>query len=382
MKTKTKILSLIVAVAVVVSACTVPTIAKTLEELQAEQNGYASQIAAKKAEIAALEGEISKIAGQVASYQNAIALINYEIRLLDERISITQAEYDELKSQIEALEIKIENNKDALGLTLRELYNTKNISLLERLATSNSLVSFIDKEAQLDNISAELSKTVDTIEADKTNLEVKQQAAEQKLSDLSNQKSEQNAKKSEQQQLLSYSQQQQSEYSSQKTAANSERERLEALQRQVQKEIALATGAGDPNKGGYPYDRECPSYYRYDPWGMMKCQCVSYTAWKVHEQYVLGQSRYDMPYWGGKGNANLWYNNAKNSGIPHGTSPKVGSVGVMLTGPYGHVVWVERVNSNGTITVSEYNGTRDRAYSETTYRTSSFVGFIYFSERP
>lgn len=57
-------------------------------------------------------------------------------------------------------------------------------------------------------------------------------------------------------------------------------------------------------------------------------------------------------YWG---NANQWPASAKARGYNVGTSPRAGSVGVMMSGTYGHVVWVESVNGNGTINISQYN---------------------------
>jgi surface antigen len=64
-----------------------------------------------------------------------------------------------------------------------------------------------------------------------------------------------------------------------------------------------------------------------------------------------------MPKWGfsGVAHAKYWPERARADGIPVGTSPRAGSVGVMMTGQYGHVVWVESVNANGTINVSQYN---------------------------
>lgn len=109
--------------------------------------------------------------------------------------------------------------------------------------------------------------------------------------------------------------------------------------------------AGDPNKGGYPANLANSNYYApiVDPWGMYSRQCVSYTAWKVYQKNGF------MPYWGGVGNANQWPQNARNAGIPVNKTPRVGSVGVIMAGQYGHTVWVEAVNSDGTINISQYN---------------------------
>ena len=58
-----------------------------------------------------------------------------------------------------------------------------------------------------------------------------------------------------------------------------------------------------------------------------------------------------VPY--GLGNANTWYARAKAWGFPTGTEPRAGAVGQTKYGM--HVVYVEAVNPDGTITISEMN---------------------------
>ncbi len=58
------------------------------------------------------------------------------------------------------------------------------------------------------------------------------------------------------------------------------------------------------------------------------------------------------------GNASTWAYYAEQFGIPVGTTPEVGAAVVMSTtadGGQGHVAYVEAVNPNGTITISEMN---------------------------
>ncbi|MDB5161213.1 MAG: hypothetical protein JWO96_593, partial [Candidatus Saccharibacteria bacterium] len=97
-----------------------------------------------------------------------------------------------------------------------------------------------------------------------------------------------------------------------------------------------------------------------DPWGMYERQCVSYTAWKV------ASSGRHMPNWGGRGSAKLWDDNARAEGIPVDTSPRVGDVAINNSGSYGHSMYVEAINGDGTINVSQYNASLDGRYSEAT----------------
>ncbi len=51
------------------------------------------------------------------------------------------------------------------------------------------------------------------------------------------------------------------------------------------------------------------------------------------------------------GNANTWVSRSRAQGIPTGTIPKVGAIGQR----HMHVVYIESVNADGTVTLSEMN---------------------------
>lgn len=74
------------------------------------------------------------------------------------------------------------------------------------------------------------------------------------------------------------------------------------------------------------------------------------------------------------GNANTWYSRAVDAGMAVGSTPRVGAVGTTSRGLEGHVVYVESVNDDGSINISEMNSpTRGKA----TYRTASADEFQY-----
>lgn len=54
-------------------------------------------------------------------------------------------------------------------------------------------------------------------------------------------------------------------------------------------------------------------------------------------------------------NANNWANGAKNDGFTVNSTPEVGAIAQTTAGWLGHVAFVERVNADGTILVSEMN---------------------------
>ncbi len=84
-------------------------------------------------------------------------------------------------------------------------------------------------------------------------------------------------------------------------------------------------------------------------------------------------SRRSVPaFWG---NASQWLYQAQASGFSTGSSPVAGAIAWSGAGYYGHVAYVESVNGNGTVNISEmnFNGNWNRV----TYRTVSASSFRY-----
>lgn len=72
------------------------------------------------------------------------------------------------------------------------------------------------------------------------------------------------------------------------------------------------------------------------------------------------------------GNANTWVARARAQGLPTGSAPRVGAIGQQGM----HVVYVEAVNANGTVTVSEMNFKGFNVISSRTVPASNFQ-YIY-----
>ena len=84
-----------------------------------------------------------------------------------------------------------------------------------------------------------------------------------------------------------------------------------------------------------------------------------------------------MPYWGGRGNANQWPSSARADGIPVDGNPREGDVAIWDVGYYGHAMYVERVNGDGTINISQYNADWNGTFS-TNRISASGLQFIHF----
>lgn len=74
------------------------------------------------------------------------------------------------------------------------------------------------------------------------------------------------------------------------------------------------------------------------------------------------------------GNANTWYSRAAAAGMAVGSTPRAGAVGTTTRGSLGHVVYVESINPDGSINISEMNAP---VFGGVTYRTAAASEFLY-----
>lgn len=331
---------------------------------------FNAEIAAKEAEIAQYQAEASRLASQADTLAAALATITNEKNQIQAQLDVSQAKYDQLVLQIAETEKQIVNTQNALGTTIADMYVEDQITPLEMIASSKNISEFMDKQEYRTSIRNELSTKVKEIKALKTQLEAQKKDTENILTDQKNQRDYLASKEAEQQSLISNTRGEEQAYQKLSEGSKAAKRQLE-----IEQQAALAAllggynvSAGDPNKGGYPSQYDNVPYWGGpdgngwyweievpDAWGMFARQCVSYAAWKVHQSYLLGTSDRDMPYWGGRGNANEWPDNAVAAGIPISSTPSAHTVGVSMAGNWGHVVWVESVNDNGTINISQYN---------------------------
>lgn len=117
--------------------------------------------------------------------------------------------------------------------------------------------------------------------------------------------------------------------------------------------------------------RKCPKggVYIVDPWNFYMCECTSYVAWKINQTGISG---FNNGYLNGHfGNAKNWATNARDIGWSVSKTPSVGAIANWTKSKYGHVAFVEAVNNDGTITISEYNKNYNHQYSKRDVSQSS-----------
>jgi surface antigen/peptidoglycan hydrolase CwlO-like protein len=355
---------------------------------------YDDQIQALQREIDAYEAEASKLKDKADSLQVQINRLNNQKLQIQGQIELSQAKFNKLKKQIADTETEIANSKSVLGTTIASLYIDDKITPLEMLASSQNIGDYVDKQEYRSAIRDQLSQSIVKIKALKVSLEKQKADVARVLGDQRNARNALAAKESEQQGLLAATRGQESSYKALSAETNAKKLEIQKQQQAaIEAAIRAANGGGsvdilpgDPNKGGYPWERDCyvdanaVSHGGYDgnggdPLGYGCRQCVSYTAWKV-----IQKTGYEPRYWG---NANMWPGSATAAGFRIGSTPKVGSVGVISAGQYGHVVWIEAVNGDGTVDVSQYNyynagGSGWGHYSKMRVSSATYDTYIYF----
>lgn len=384
------------SLAVKVSLVTVAVLMAIATPIQISQiasaDQYDDRINAIQKEIDEYQAKAGLLQGQADSLQKEVSALTNQKSVIQGQINLKQAEHDKLVAEIKASEDKIVRNQDVLGDTIANIYVDGKISPLEMLASSNTIGEYVDKQEYRSSVQEQLTKTIDQIKQLKRKLEKQKKDVERVLAEQQFARNELAKKEGERQNLLNKTRGQESAYKN--LTASREQQKLQTQQAQqaaIQAAERRSGGTvdvlpGDPNKGGYPWEANCwvdANAWSHggaggdgtDPLGYGCRQCVSYTAWKV------GQRTGNFPrYWG---NANMWPSSARSAGYSTGSTPRANSVGVISAGDYGHVVWIEAVNDDGTVDISQYNyynagGSGWGHYSKMRVSASTYDTYIYF----
>ncbi|HSX32488.1 MAG TPA: CHAP domain-containing protein, partial [Candidatus Saccharimonadales bacterium] len=114
------------------------------------------------------------------------------------------------------------------------------------------------------------------------------------------------------------------------------------------------------------------------PLGYYYRNCTDYIAWRLSAAGVPTAQYTNL------GNAKDWPAAATLKGLVVDETPTASAVAVRTAGPYGHAAFVEAVNADGTITVSQYNYAGQGEYSLQTGLPGSFgfTVYIHFQMQP
>ncbi len=329
------------------------------QSLQQQINELNQQNQRTQTTVGALEVE-------AANLQETIQTLQVQIDVLMAEIRANERKRDELAAQITQKEAELAYQQTVISQSIRAQYIEGEMSTIEMLATSSSLSDYLDKQQYRHVVQNKIKTTLDEIRAIKEQLDEQKALSEQLLAEQQTMRTQLGTQQAEQNRLLALNESEQAKLDAQIRANSS---RIAELRRQQAAENARLWSSGRvinvPDTTGYPWANVQPFPNSFpDPWGMYKRQCVSYTAWKVWKD---GKH---MPYWGGRGNAKNWANNARAAGIPVYNTPQPGDIAVSTRGTYGHVMYVEEVFGNGTMRISQYNANWTGRYSEAIMSTA------------
>lgn len=352
--------------------------ARSVAEIQAEIAKKQQQADSAAAESGHLHKKAVTVEGQIKELQDQIASIQLKI---DSNVK----ERDHLTKKIEEAQRKLEEQKELLSANIKSMYIEGDISPLEMLASSKNLSDFVDKQEYRDRIKDNITNTLDEIDKLKKELDDKRQAVIKVIEDQKSLRGSLSQKNKEAGNKLSQVNQTKATFDKVVKQRAAEIASLHAQQFAAnQSALGGNAVAGDPSKGGYPaYLANAAQDSIADPWGMLNRECVSYTAWRVHQagksmptNWVgwVGPEWYDY-----KGNAKFWPSNARSIGLTVDGNPgrgNDGTVAISMVGNYGHAMYVES-SSGSSVYVSQYNYSQPGEYSEM-WVSRSGLQFIHF----
>ena len=336
---------------------------------------FQDQINALNAQNDSTRGVVQGLQAQAASYQDAIYQLQSQIDGLQASINDNEAQQASLQQQIIDAQNQIDHERAVLANDVKSMYVDGTPTTLEVLANSKNLSDFVDKQEYRTTVQNKLHDTLVKIAQLQKDLQTKKAQVEQLLGEQHAQQAQLASSRAQQAGLLNYNESQQADYNAQIKATSKQISQLRAAQAAANAKLGGGVTAGDPGHGGYPakWDNVAQDSIM-DSWGMFNRECVSYTAWKVYSTYG------HMPYWGGTGNANQWPGDAQAAGIPTSSTPKADTVAIWNVGAFGHAMWVEAVNADGSLWVSQYNYDYNGHYSEMSVSASMAknLTYIYF----
>ena len=302
------------------------------------------------------EAEANKAAAQATSsanaYQIKVSESAAQIASKEAEIAETQADIESLQKKIEKTKEKIADEREALADLLVNMHFETDAEPIKILAGATS-ISDLDKKAAREQVAREqINAQANKIKEAKAALESDKAKVESKLSQQKQAREELVQKRQEREQLVTKYQNDAEAYEAVAAAAREEKRAAEqAWQAEHQSTLGgLAYYSGDNT---YPWQGDCPDKQDYymtyidgKAVGGYVCECVSYTGWKAYEYYGVYLA------WG---NAYSWDDYARSAGYRVDNSPAAGTVGQVDGYPYGHVFWVESVNGDGSINITEYN---------------------------
>ena len=300
-------------------------------------------------------------------FQAKVQELNIEIAGRQLEIAETTAQVEDLNNQIKETEAKLKEEQTALAELLVNMHFEGDAEPIQILAGANSISDLAEKQARAEVVKQQVSATAKKVKDAKIKLEEDKAQVEALLAQQKAAKQELENKRAEQQALVAKYQNDAEAYASVAKAAQEAQRAAERAEQEAHPE--RYSGSSYTGVNTYPWQADCPA--RQDAYGTVwnghyiggyVCECVSYVGWKAYEAYGLYLA------WG---NAYNWDNRGRALGYRVDHNPEADSIGQIDGGQYGHVFWVESVNGDGSINVTEYNNA---------YATKIYSGNFHYGD--
>ena len=293
-------------------------------------------------------------------YQAKVDELTAEIASKEADIAISEAEIKALRAQIKATEKRLAEEQGALAELLVNMHFESDAEPIRILAGATSISDLAEKAARNQVVKEQISISANKVKQAKEQLEKDKAEVESLLASQQQAKKDLVTKRSEQKALVEKYEANAEAYAAVAKAALAEQRKAEEAEQLAHPERYGGRVYVGGTSNTYPaiWRNDCPSardegrqYPTY--WGSAKiggyvCECTSYAGWKAYEAYG---------YSIGWGHAYSWDDNARNdsrvASVNH--SPAAGTIGQNDGGSWGHVFWVESVNADGSVNVTEYN---------------------------
>ena len=301
------------------------------------------------------QSEASDYIKKASSVSEIIEQLDEEIDDLNETIASNETKIKKLNKKIKETEEKLQEEQSALAEMLVNMHFSEDSEPIHILAGSKSISDYAEKQAREDVAKQEIATASEKVQENKEELNTQKTEVEETLKANENDREIVASKRADQKELL-----EEYEQSADDAAATA------SYWEQQLKTLAWTPPSNTVGYGSrwtgtsntYPNRDNCPQdNVAYSSYGGAVCQCTSYASWKAYEKWGV------LNNWGGHAYTYAWGaagHEVPGSGIMTyvDQSPAPYTIAVSprtALSPYGHVMWVESVNADGSINVTEYN---------------------------
>ena len=179
---KQKVICLVSIIAIVSCFFFMPLVkAETLQE-QKEKNQKNQQEAEEKLEY--VEGELSNSLLKIQEYDDKVKTAENEIAEMDVKLSNLQKDINDISARLVKVEKEYNENHQLMEKRMVVMYECGDISYLDLLLHSSSLVEFLSNYYVIEQIMESDNNTLEEIEEEKLEIEIAKEKLEQKKTEL------------------------------------------------------------------------------------------------------------------------------------------------------------------------------------------------------